>query len=64
MKSDLGRGERATLDMRLRLADLRRRDVDVIEVLWARTAEAERGDGYTYEYADEALTPQRQAVAV
>lgn len=51
IQSDLGRGWRATADMKARIAALRIAGVDVFEALWDRHVEALR-TGYNYEYAD------------
>lgn len=52
----LGRGEIATLDMKLRIAALRAQGADVLEVLWQRhVAAVVAGEGYVYEYAERAV---------
>lgn len=55
--AELGRGEQATLDMKLRIADLRAREADVICVLWDRYHAAVTGEGHRYEYAERAAPP-------
>lgn len=48
-----GRGAAAVSDMKARIAVLRERGEDVIDVLWERTRRAELGEGYRYEYAEQ-----------
>jgi hypothetical protein len=50
MHSDLGRGPTATLDMTRRIAALNNAGIDIIDALWQRLLDAERGDGFDYEY--------------
>lgn len=52
LRSQLGRGPRATADMKARLAHLRAQDADVLAVLWRRYHAAITGDGFDYEYAE------------
>lgn len=48
-----GRGPVAVEDMKARLADMRRRGIDPIPVLWERHVRAIYGNGYTYEFAGD-----------
>lgn len=53
-----GRGPTATLDMKLRIQALRAQGKNVVEELWWRHVVAEViGEGYTYEFAEEAARP-------
>lgn len=54
MSDNQGRGALATADMKRRIARLKNHGVDldeIITILWQRTLEAERGEGYRYDYA-------------
>lgn len=49
-----GRGSRAVADMRARIATLKAQGIgeaEIIDVLWARNAEAVSGDGHVYDMA-------------
>lgn len=50
----VGRGPTAVSDMKARIAALKAQGEDVIEALWERSRQAELGDGYRYEYAEQA----------
>lgn len=49
--TDLGRGELATRDMKVRIASLRAGGTDVVTVLWSRYVCAVTGEGFNYEFA-------------
>lgn len=59
---DIGRGLDAVADMKARIKQLREGGADltgVIDVLWDRSRDAELGEGYVYEFAEqlESLRP-------
>lgn len=56
-----GRGSRATSDMKARIKALQRQGDDVLGALWERHYQALYGEGYRYEYAEEAAEPVRPA---
>jgi len=58
LRSELGRGPEATLDMTRRIRALRATGADILTALWIRHLIATTGDGYVYDFAterDEAL---------
>lgn len=49
-----GRGSKAVADIKARIADMRAQGIggaEIIDVLWARNAEAISGDGHVYDMA-------------
>ncbi len=47
----LGRGPKATADMKARIEALKGQGVDLIDTLWERHRAALLGEGYTYDHA-------------
>lgn len=53
---NLGRGAKATADMKARIAALKAQGADVIDTLWERNRIAHLSEGFSYEYAEEERT--------